>query len=169
MIEDQTLKKFKDAFDLNIAVHLIECATLDEAREKAKQLVFIYKNNNQSSASSVLIHTQLNDKKEIQEHELAGVEKVDKQCNTSEKAHGGGQQSHNKQHPMQHHGHSPTHGGQGHIKQRGRFNYRGNNQRGRGYYQNDQRQSFRGRGYRRGCGFDQYQDNYRSNYQCGRP
>ena len=39
--------------------------------------------------------------------------------------------------------------------------------RGRGYYQNDQRQSFRGRGYRRGRGYDQNQDNYRSNYQHG--
>ena len=74
---------------MNIAVHLIECATLDEAREKAEQLVFIYKNNNPSSASSVLMHTQLNDKREIQEHELATVEKVDKQRNISEKAHVG--------------------------------------------------------------------------------
>ena len=86
MTEDQTLEKFKDAFDLNIAAHLIECATLDEAREKAEQLVFIYKNNNPSSASSVLMHTQLNDKREIQEHELATVDKADKQRNTSEKA-----------------------------------------------------------------------------------
>ena len=76
MTEDQTLEKFKDTFDLNITVHLIECATLDEAREKAEQLVFIYKNNNPSSASSVLMHTQLNDKREIQEYELATVEKV---------------------------------------------------------------------------------------------
>ena len=81
MTEDQTLEKFKDVFDLNIAVHLIECATLDKAREKAEKLVFIYKNNNPLSASSVLMHTQLNDKREIQEHELATVEKVNKQCN----------------------------------------------------------------------------------------
>ena len=88
MTEDQTLEKFKDTFDLNIMVHLIECATLDEAKEKAEQLVFIYKNNNPSSASSVLMHTQLNDKREIQEYELAAVEKVDKQHNISEKARG---------------------------------------------------------------------------------
>ena len=131
---DQTLEKFKDAFDLNIVVHLIECATLDEVREKAEQLVFIYKNNSPSSASSVLMHTQLNDKREIQEHELAAIEKVDKQCNTMDKAQGGGQPPHNKHHPLQHQSHSPANRGQGHPKQRGRFNYRGNNPRGRGYY-----------------------------------
>ena len=86
MTEDQTLEKFKDMFDLNIAAYLIECATLDEVREKAEQLVFIYKNNNPSSASLVLMHTQLNDKREIQEHQLATVKKVDKQCNTMDKA-----------------------------------------------------------------------------------
>ena len=62
MTEDQTLKKFKDAFDMNIAAHLIECATLDEAREKAEQLVFTYKSNDPTFASTVLIHTQQNDK-----------------------------------------------------------------------------------------------------------
>ena len=124
-------------------MHLIECAFLDEAREKAKQLVFIYKNNNPSSASSVLIHTQPTDKREIQEHKLAAVEKVDKQHHTSDKAQGGGQHSHNKQHSPQHTGNNHTHRGQGNNRQqRGRFNYRGNNQRGRGYFQNDQTQSF---------------------------
>ena len=63
MTEDRTLEKFKDTFDMNIATHLIECATLDEAREKAKQLVFIYKSNNPTSASTVLIHVQQPDKR----------------------------------------------------------------------------------------------------------
>ena len=151
-----------------IAAHLIECTTLDEAREKAEQLVFIYKSNNPSSASSVLMHTQLNDQREIQEQELATVDKVDKQCNTTDKEQGGRQPPHNKHHPPQHQSHSPANRGQGHSKQRGRFNYRGNNPRGRGYYQNEQRQSFQGRGYGRGRGYDQTQDNYRSDYQCGR-
>ena len=34
MTEDQTLEKFKDAFDMNIAAHLIECATLDKQEKK---------------------------------------------------------------------------------------------------------------------------------------
>ena len=41
--EDQTLKKFKDTFDMNIATHLIECATLDEARKKAEQFIYLQK------------------------------------------------------------------------------------------------------------------------------
>ena len=56
MTEDQTLEKFKDAFDMNIATHLIKCTTLDGAKEKAEELVFIYKSNNPTSASTVLIH-----------------------------------------------------------------------------------------------------------------
>ena len=79
MTEDQTLEKFKDTFDMNIAAHLIECATLGEAREKAKQLVFIYKSNNPTLVSSVLIHTQQPEKREVHEHQLAAVDKVDKQ------------------------------------------------------------------------------------------
>ena len=35
MTDDQTLEKFKDSFDTTIAVHLIKCNTLSEAREKA--------------------------------------------------------------------------------------------------------------------------------------
>ena len=54
MTEDQTFEKFKDSFDMNIAAHLIECKTLDEAREKAEQLVFIYKSNNPTIAFTVL-------------------------------------------------------------------------------------------------------------------
>ena len=52
---------------MNIATHLIECATLGEAREKAEQLVFIYKSNHPTSASTVLIHVQQSDKREVQE------------------------------------------------------------------------------------------------------
>ena len=84
MTEDQTLKKFKDAFDMNIATHLIECATLDETRETAEQLVLIYKSNNPTLASTVLIHAQQPDKREVQEHQLAAVEKVEKQRATSD-------------------------------------------------------------------------------------
>ena len=36
---------------MNIAAHLSECATLDEAREKVEQLVFIYKSNNPTSGT----------------------------------------------------------------------------------------------------------------------
>ena len=62
MTEDQTLEKFKDSFDMNIAAHLIECETLDEATEKVEQLVFIYKSNNLTTASTVLLHEQESDK-----------------------------------------------------------------------------------------------------------
>ena len=71
MTEDQTSEKFKDSFDMNIAAHLIECKTLDEAREKAEKLVFIYKSNNLTTASTVLLHNHVNNKKEVQEHQLA--------------------------------------------------------------------------------------------------
>ena len=168
MTEDQTLKKFKYAFDMNIAAHLIECTTLDEAREKAKQLVFIYKSNNPTSASMVLIHAQQPDKREVQEHQLAVVEKVDKQRATMNKPRSGGNNSQNRQNSQQNNSNQNNRGQGNYRQQRGRFNYRGNNQRGRGYYQNDQRQNSRGRGYGRGQGYEQSQDNYRSDYQWGR-
>ena len=168
MTEDQTLEKFKDAFDMNIAAHLIECATLDEAREKAEQLVFIYKSNNPTSASTVLIHAQQPDKREVQEHQLAAVEKVDKQRITMDKPRGGGNNTQNRQNSQQNSANQNNRGQGNYRQQRGRFNYRGNNQRGRGYYQNDQRQNNKGRGYGRGCSYEQSQDNYRSDYQCGR-
>ena len=169
MTEDQMLEKFKDTFDMNIVAHLIECTTLDEAREKAEQLVFIYKNNNPTSASTVLIHKQQTDKREVQEHQLVAVEKVEKQRNPTGKTRGSGNQSHNRQNSQQHNNNNQSNRGQGNYRQqRGRFNYQGNNQRGRGYYQNDQRQNSRGRGYRRGHSYEQSQDNYRSDYQHGR-
>ena len=56
MTDDQTLEKFKDSFDTNIAAHLIECETLAEAREKAEQLVFLYKGTTPASATTVLLH-----------------------------------------------------------------------------------------------------------------
>ena len=168
MTEDQTLEKFKDAFDMNIAAHLIECATLDEARKKAEQLVFIYKSNNPTSASTVLIHAQQLDKREVQEHQLAAVEKVDKQRITTDKPRGGGNNTQNRQNSQQNSANQNNRGQGNYRQQRGRFNYRGNNQRGRGYYQNDQRQNNKGRGYGRGCSYEQSQDNYRSDYQCGR-
>ena len=168
MTEDQTLEKFKGAFDMNIAAHLIECATLDEAREKAEQLVFINKSNNPTSASTVLIHMQQPDKREVQEHQLAAVEKVEKQRANMDKSRGGGNNSQNRQNSQQHNSNQSNRSQGNYRQQRGRFNYRGNNQRGRGYYQNDQRQNTRGRGYGRGCGYEQSQDNYRSDYQHGR-
>ena len=150
MAEDQTLEKFKDAFDMNIAAHLIECATLDEAREKVEQLVFIYKSNNPTSASSVLIHTQQADKREVQEHQLAAVDKVEKPRNSNDKVRGGGNNSLNRQNTQQQSNNQNNRGQGNYRQQRGRFNYRGNNPRGRGFNQNDQRQNSRGRGYGRG-------------------
>ena len=168
MTEDQTLKKFKDAFDMNIATHLIECATFDEAKEKAEQLVFIYKSNNPTLASTVLIHAQQPDKREVQEHQLAAVEKVDKQRATMDKPRSGGNNSQNRQNSQQNNSNQNNRGQGNYRQQRGRFNYRGNNQRGRGYYQNDQRQNSRGRGYERGHDYEKSQDNYKSDYQHGR-
>ena len=163
MTEDQTLEKFKDAFDMNIAAHLIECATLDKAREKAEQLVFIYKSNNPTSASSVLIHMQQPDKREIQEHQLAAVEKTDKQQNTNDKTRGGGNNLQNRQN-YQHMNSQNNRGQDNYRQQRGIFNYRGNNQRGQGYIPNDQKHNPRGRGYRRGHGYEKSQENHRSDY-----
>ena len=39
---------------MNIAAQLIECDTSDEAKEKAEQLVFMYKSNNPTTMTSVL-------------------------------------------------------------------------------------------------------------------
>ena len=78
MTDDQTLEKFKDSFDTNIAAHLIECETLAEAREKAEQLVFLYKGTTPASATTVLLHENSPDTKEIKEHQLAPVPKTDK-------------------------------------------------------------------------------------------
>ena len=167
MTEGQTLEKFKEAFDMNIATHLIKCTTLDEGREKAKQLVFIYKSNNPMSASTVLVHAQQPDKREVQEHQLAAVEKVDKQRVAMDKPRGGNNTSQNRTNSQQNHSNQSNRGQGNYRQQRGRFNYRGNNQRGRGYYQNDHRQNNRGRGYGRGHSYEQSQDNYWSEYQRG--
>ena len=150
---------------MNITAHLIESATLDEAREKAEQLVFIYKSNIPTSASTVLVHTQQPDKREVQEHQLAAVEKSDKQRVTTDKTRSSGNNLQNKQNFHQHNNNQSNRGQNNFRQHRGRFNYQGNNQRGRGYNQNDQRQNPRGRGYGRGCSYEQIQDNYRSNYQ----
>ena len=168
MTEDQTLEKFKDVFDMNIAAHLIECATLDEAREKAKQLVFIYKSNNPTSTSTVLIHTQPTDKKEIQEHQLATVDKTDKPQVKNDRFKRGGQNSLNRQNFHSQHNNQSNRRQSNNRQQRGCFGYRGNNTRGRGYNPNDQRQNPRGIGYGRHHSYDQNQDNYRSDYQRGR-
>ena len=68
MTDDQTLEKFKDSFDTTIAAHLINCNTLSEAREKAEQLVFLYKSTAPSPAPTVLLHNASVDQKEINEH-----------------------------------------------------------------------------------------------------
>ena len=78
MTDDQTVEKFKDSFDTNIAAHLIECETLAEAREKAEQLVFLYKNTVPTTAATVLLHDNSQDPKELKEHQLAPVPKADK-------------------------------------------------------------------------------------------
>ena len=78
MTDDQTLEKFKDSFDTTIAAHLIECTTLSEAREKAEQLVFLYKSTAPLPAPTVLIHNAPVDQKEINEHQLAPVGQHDK-------------------------------------------------------------------------------------------
>ena len=78
MTDEQTLEKFKDLFDMTIAAHLIECTTLAEAREKAEQLVFLYKSTTPISAATVLIHNSLPETKEVNEHQLAPVTKQDK-------------------------------------------------------------------------------------------
>ena len=75
MTDEQTLEKFKDSFDTSIAAHLIECITLTEAREKAEQLVFLYKSTTPVSAATVLIHSDPQEAKEVQEHQLAPVNK----------------------------------------------------------------------------------------------
>ena len=78
MTDEQTLEKFKDSFDTTIAAHLIECTTLAEAREKAEQLVFLYKSTMPVSVATVLIHNSLPETKETNEHQLAPVPKQDK-------------------------------------------------------------------------------------------
>ena len=89
MTDDQTVEKFKDLFDTNIAAHLIECEMLAEAREKAEQLVFLYKNTAPALATTVLLHDNAPEPKELKEHQLAPVPKVDKK--------GQGQKERNKQ------------------------------------------------------------------------
>ena len=128
MTEDQTLEKFKDAFVMNIAAHLIECMTLDEAREKAEQLVFIYKSNNPSSAATVLMHTQQSDRREVQEHQLAIIGKGDKP-RANDTGRGGSNKSSHQNNPQQN-SNSNYRGQGGFRQQRGRFNSRGNFARG---------------------------------------
>ena len=84
MTDDQTVEKFKDLFDTNIAAHLIKCETLAEAREKAEQLVFLYKNTAPASATTVLLHENSPDTKELKEHQLAPVPKADKKGQNQE-------------------------------------------------------------------------------------
>ena len=78
MTDEQMLEKFKDSFDTTIAAHLIECVTLAEAREKAEQLVFLYKSTAPSSAAMVLLHNSPQETKVLNEHQLAPVPKQDK-------------------------------------------------------------------------------------------
>ena len=151
---------------MTIAAHLIECATLDEAREKAEQLVFIYKSNNPTSTSSDLIHAQQNDTREGEEHQLAVVNKGDKQ-HTSDSGKGSGNKA-NRQNNQQQNNNQGHRGQGGYRKQRGRYNQRTNYQRGRGFNSNDQRYFSRGRGFGRGRGFDQNNDQYQYEYQKGR-
>ena len=73
MTDDQTLEKVKDSFDTTIAAHLIECDTLAEAHEKMEQL-----GNNPNTASTVLLHDQVLDAIEVNEYQLAEIEKEDK-------------------------------------------------------------------------------------------
>ena len=167
MTEDQTLEKFKDVFDMNIVAHLIECATLDEAREKAEQLVFIYKSNNPTPAPTVLLHTQQVAGRDIQEHQLAAIEKDDKQRN-SENDKGGSNKPQRYNSSQQNQTTNPR--GQSNPRQqhRGRFNYRGNSTRGRGSNQSHQRSFPRGRGYNRNRGYDNNYAQNRYDYQRGR-
>ena len=151
MTDDQTLEKFKDSFDTNIAAHLIECETLAEAWEKAEQLVFLYKGTTPASATTVLLHENSPDTKEIKEHQLAPVPKTEKK--------GQYQRDRNKQ---VNNNDSPRgqntsfQRGQPRFRQsRGRQNQRGGFFRGRGSQQYDQRFNNRGRGSSgRGRGYD---------------
>ena len=166
MTDDQTVEKFKDSFDTNIAAHLIECETLAEAREKAEQLVFLYKNTISTTATTVLLHDKLPDSKEIHEHQLAPVTKVDKK--------GQHPKERNKQannHDSARGQNSSFHRGQsGYRQTRGRSNQRGGYFRGRGGQQYDQRYNNRGRGFLgRGRGYDNgYGGNGSTYYPRGR-
>ena len=84
MTDDQTLEKFKDSFDTTIAAHLIECNTLTEATEKAEQLVFLYKSTNPPPVTTMLLHNVPPEPCEVNEHQLAPVDRQDKRT-TQEK------------------------------------------------------------------------------------
>ena len=161
MTDHQTLEKFKDLFDTNIAAHLIECDTLAEAQEKVEQLVFLYKNTAPASATTVLLHNALPDAKELNEHQLAPVPKLDKKGpNQRDKT----KQANNHHTPRGQNG-SFQWGQSGFCPQRGRSNQRGGFFRGRGGQQNDQRYNNRGRGFSgRGQGYDNSFNSYGNNY-----
>ena len=110
MTDDQTLEKFKDSFDTTIAAHLIECNTLSEAREKAEQLVFLYKSTAPLPAPTVLLHNASVDQKEINEHQLAPVGRHDKK------------NPNNKDKPKQFNNNDPSRG-QNQSYQRSQGNY----------------------------------------------
>ena len=143
MTDDQTVEKFKDSFDTNIAAHLIECQTLAEAREKAEQLVFLYKNTVPTTATTVLLHDKIPDPKEVQEHQLAPVEKGDKKGQYQRDR---SKQSNNNDPPR---GQNPSYqrGQSGFRQTRGRSNQRGGFFRGRGGQQYDQKYNNRGRNF----------------------
>ena len=46
MTDDQTVEKFKDSFDTNIAAHLIECEMLAEAEGKGRTISFSVQKHN---------------------------------------------------------------------------------------------------------------------------
>ena len=142
MTDDQTVEKFKDSFDTNIAAHLIECETLAEAREKAEQLVFLYKNTAPTSASTVLLHDNTPDPKELKEHQLAPVPKSDKKRQNQRDRN---KQGNNSDSPRGQNT-SFQRGRSGFRHTRGRLNQRGGFFRGRGSQQYDQRFNNRGRG-----------------------
>ena len=164
MTDDQTLEKFKDSFDTTIAAHLIECNTLSEAREKAEQLVFLYKSTAPLPAPTVLLHNASVDQKEINEHQLAPVGRHDKK------------NPNNKDKPKQFNNNDPSRGqnqsyqhGQGNYRpQRGWYQQRGGTFRGRPSSQNEQRYNTRGCGYPgKGYGYDNSYNSY-NNYNRGR-
>ena len=169
MTDDQTVEKFKDLFDTNIAAHLIECETLAEAREKAEQLVFLYKNTMPTTAATVLLHDNSQDPKELKEHQLAPVPKVDKKGQNQRDRN---KQANNYDSPRGQNS-SFQRGQSGFRQTRGRSNQRGGFFRGRGGQQNDQRFNNRGRGFSgRGRGYGNGYNGYGNTYYSrgrGRP
>ena len=137
---------------MKIEAHLIECDTLDEAREKAEQLVFVYKSNNPTTATTILLMNNPLRKGRFRScnEQLLTKQKSQKQMAMRRLK----EVLANKPVIITQVTVLPGAKIITDSKETYHFNNRGSGQKGRSSYNGDQRQNYRGRGYGRGHGYE---------------